>query len=221
MNALHAVGLAVQIALLASTAINATAGTLQVTVTAKDGQPLTDAVVIVEPASGVRAKAPPTTEASIAQHKMQFVPAVSVVPIGSRVRFTNQDAWEHHVRGGPAGLAGLTASPDAGFELRLAGKSSPQTGTSHEVTLVHAGPLQLGCHLHGSMRGFIYVADSPWVVKTNEQGVATLGDLPEGAARLRIWHPDQVVEGVALPVQVQAVSALTVPTQVVPRKRRP
>jgi hypothetical protein len=88
------------------------------------------------------------------------------------------------------------------------------------VTLAQAGPLQLGCHLHGSMRGFVYVADTPWVVKTNAQGVATLSDVPEGAARLRVWHPDQVVEGAALPVQVQAVSALTVPTQVVPRKRR-
>ncbi len=198
----------------------ATAGTLQVTVTGKDGQPLPDAVVLVEPASGARGKAPAPVQASIGQHKMQFVPAVSVVPVGSRVRFTNQDGWDHHVRGMPAGLAGLSARPDAGFELRLAGKVDGQTGASAEVTLAQAGPLQLGCHLHGSMRGFIYVADTPWVVKTNAQGVATLSDVPEGAARLRVWHPDQVVEGAALPVQVQAVSALTVPTQVVPRKRR-
>ncbi len=198
----------------------ATAGTLQVTVTGKDGQPLPDAVVLVEPASGARGKAPPPVQTSIAQHKMQFVPAVSVVPAGSRVRFTNQDGWDHHVRGVPAGMAGLTAGAGAGFELRLAGQVSGQAPASAEVVLQQPGPLQLGCHLHGSMRGFIYVADTPWVTRTDAQGMATLSDVPEGAARVRVWHPDQVVEGAAQPVQVQAVSAVSVPTQVVPRKRR-
>lgn len=198
----------------------ATAGTLQVTVTGKDGQPLPDAVVLVEPASGARGKAPPPVQTSIAQHKMQFVPAVSVVPVGSRVRFTNQDGWDHHVRGAPAGLAGLSAGASAGFELRLAGQVSGQPAASTEVVMGQPGPLQLGCHLHGSMRGFVYVADTPWVVKTDAQGVATLGDVPEGAARVRVWHPDQLVEGAPVPVQVQAVSTATVPTQVVPRRRR-
>jgi plastocyanin len=196
-----------------------TAGTLRVTVTGKDGQPLPDAVVLVEPASGARGKAPPV-QASISQHKMQFVPAVSVVPVGSRVRFTNQDGWDHHVRGAPAGLTSLTASPGVGFELRLAAKVDGQPPASAEVVLGQAGPLQLGCHLHGSMRGFVYVADTPWVVKTDTLGVATLADVPEGAARVRVWHPDQLVEGAPVPVQVQAVSALTVPIQVVPRRRR-
>jgi plastocyanin len=198
----------------------ATAGTLQITVTGKDGLPLPDAVVLVEPASGARGKAPPPVQTSIAQHKMQFVPAVSVVPVGSRVRFTNQDGWDHHVRGVPAGMAGLTAGAGAGFELRLAGQVSGQPPASTDVVMGQPGPLQLGCHLHGSMRGFVYVADTPWVVKTDAQGVATLGDVPEGAARVRVWHPDQLVEGAPVPVQVQAVSTVTVPTQVVPRRRR-
>lgn len=198
----------------------ATAGTLQITVTGKDGQPLTDAVVLVEPASGARGKPPPPVQTTIAQQKMQFVPAVSVVPVGSRVRLTNLDGWDHHVRGVPAGMAGLTAAPGAGFELRLAGQVSGQSPASAEVVLQQPGPLQLGCHLHGSMRGFVYVADTPWVTRTDALGVATLSDVPEGAARVRVWHPDQVVEGAAQPVQVQAVSAVTVPTQVVPRKRR-
>ncbi len=212
-------GLAIVLLAAACTAA-ATAGTLQVTVTGKDGQPLPDAVVLVEPASGARGKAPPPVQVNIGQHKMQFVPAVSVVPVGSRVRFTNLDGWDHHVRGLPAGVAGLTAAPGAGFELRLAGKTEGQPAASAEVVLQQPGPLQLGCHLHGSMRGFVYVADTPWVTRTDAQGVATLNDVPEGAARVRVWHPDQLVEGSSLPVQVQAVSAVTAPTQVVPRRRR-
>jgi plastocyanin len=208
------------VALLALCAAWAQAGTLQITVTDRQGQPLPDAVVVVEPASGARGQAPAPVQTTIAQHKMQFVPAVSVVPVGTRVRFTNQDGWDHHVRGLPAGTAGLTTAPGQGFELRLAGRVDGGTPSSTEVVMSQAGPLQLGCHLHSSMRGFVYVADTPWVVKTDTQGVATLGDVPEGTARVRVWHPDQVVEGSPTAVQVQAVSALTVPTQVVPRRRR-
>lgn len=207
-------------ALLALCAATAQAGTLQITVTDRQGHPLPDAVVVVEPASGARGQAPAAVQTTVAQHKMQFVPAVTVVPVGSRVRFTNQDGWDHHVRGLPAGTAGLTAAPGQGFELRLAGRVEGRAPSSTEVVMAQAGPWQLGCHMHSSMRGFVYVADTPWVAQTDAQGVATLSDVPEGAARVRVWHPDQVVEGSATPVQVQAVSAVTVPTQVMPRRRR-
>lgn len=208
------------VALLSLCAAWAQAGTLQVTVTDRQGHPLPDAVVVVEPASGVRGPSPAAVQTTIAQHKMQFVPAVTVVPVGSRVRFTNQDGWDHHVRGLPAGTADLSAAAGKGFELRLAGRLEDRAPISAEVVMAQAGPLQLGCHMHGSMRGFVYVADTPWAVKTDPQGVATLGELPEGAAQVRVWHPDQVVPGSPATVQVQAVTAVTVPTQVVPRRRR-
>lgn len=199
----------------------AQAATLQVTVLARDGQPLPDAVVILEPVtSGTRPKAPPPTELLVTQQKMQFVPALSVVPLGSRVTFTNLDRWEHHVRGLPAGLAGLTSAPGSGFELRLGGKAEGKAGDSSTVTLDQPGPMQLGCHLHGSMRGSLYVTDTPWAVKTTADGVATLADVPEGAARLRVWHADQLLEGAPTPLNVTSVSTLSVDTRIQPRRRR-
>ena len=208
-------------ALLAALTLTAQAATVQVTVTGRDGQPLPDAVVVIEPANATQARAPAPVQTTIQQQKMQFVPAVSVLPVGSRVRFSNMDGWEHHVRGLPAGLAGLQAGPNAGFELRLEGRAEGKEPQSAEVTLDKAGPLALGCHIHGSMRGFIYVADTPWVLKTDAAGAATLRDVPEGAARVRVWHADQLVEAAPLAVNIQAVSAFNVPTQVQPRRRRP
>lgn len=198
----------------------AQAATVQVTVTGRDGKPLADAVVVLEPAGGQKVRAPAPTQATIAQQKMQFQPAVSVLPLGSRARFTNQDGWEHHVRGTPAGLAGLNAPANAGFELRLAGKLEGKEPSSADVTLDKAGPLQLGCHLHGSMRGFVYVADTPWAAKTNSEGVVTLQDVPEGAAQVRVWHADQLLELPATGISVLPLTVLSVPTQVVPRRRR-
>jgi plastocyanin len=197
------------------------AATLQVTVLARDGQPLADAVVLLEPAVGVVPPAPAPVAVTIQQQKMQFLPAVSLVPRGSTLSFVNLDGWEHHVRGGPAGLAAFTSSGKAGFELRLAGREDGQPPASAEVKVTQAGAIQLGCHLHGSMRGFVYVSDSPWVGKTGANGVTLLPDVPEGPARLRIWHPEQIVETAATPVTVIPVTALSLPTQVQPRKRRP
>jgi len=199
----------------------AQAATVQVTVTGRDGQPLADAVVVIEPANAPKARTPSPVQATITQQKMQFVPAVSVLPVGSRVRFTNLDGWEHHVRGLPAGLAGLNAGPKAGFELRLDGRTEGKEPQGADVTLNQAGPLALGCHIHGSMRGFVFVADTPWAVKTDAAGVATLQDVPEGAARVRVWHADQLVEAAPVAANITAVTALAVPTQVQPRRRRP
>ncbi len=211
--------LVLALCLLAASA--AQAATLQVTVLARDGQPLADAVVILESVgSATRPRPPPPTEVLITQQKMQFVPALSIVPAGSKVTFTNLDRWEHHVRGLPAGLAALTGAATGGFELRLGGKAEGKAAESSTLSLDQAGPMQLGCHLHGSMRGSIYVTDTPWAVKTNADGVATLPDVPEGAARLRIWHADQLLDAAPTPLTVTPVTALSVETRIQPRRRR-
>ena len=199
----------------------AQAATVQVTVLGRDGKPLADAVVIVEPASGAKPASPAPVSAVINQQKMQFVPGTSVLPVGSRVTFTNFDTWEHHVRGMPAGLASLNPGTQPGFELRLDGKAEGKDPASAEVTLAKAGAMQLGCHLHGSMRGFIFVADSPWTLLTDANGVATLQGVPEGAAKVRVVHADQLLEGPPVTVNITPVTALSLPTQVQPRRRRP
>jgi plastocyanin len=201
-------------------ALTTHAATVQVSVLGRDGQPLADAVVVIETTTSEKTRPPAPVHATIHQQKMQFVPAVSVLPVGSRVRFTNLDNWDHHVRGLPAGLAGLHAGPQAGFELRLGGKTEGKEAASADVTLDKAGPVQLGCHLHGSMRGIIFVSDSPWAVKTDASGTAVLQDVPEGAARVRVWHADQLLEAPATPVTIQPATTLRLPTQVVPRRRR-
>lgn len=194
------------------------AATVQVTVLARDGQPLPNAVVVLEVTDGRPVPAPAPAPHTITQERMQFVPAVSVVPVGSRVTFSNQDRWDHHVRGGPPGLQ--TVGNSAGFEFRLAGAVQGQNPSFHERVLDKPGPLQLGCHLHGSMRGFVYVADTPWSVITSAGGVALLSQVPEGSMRLRIWHPDQLVEAAPLIIDVKSVTALNVPTQIQPRRAR-
>jgi len=62
---------------------------------------------------------------------------------------------------------------------------------------------------------------SPWAVKTNADGVATLPDVPEGAARLQVWHVDQLLDATPTLLTVVPVTAISVETRVQPRRRRP
>lgn len=194
------------------------AANLQVTVLGKDGQPLPDAVISIEYAQ-TRPTVPQPMQVEIRQQKMRYFPAVTLVPVGSRITFKNVDGWDHHVRGTAAGAPSFNTGA-TGFELRLAGKVDGKPEPTAEVTLKDVGPVLLGCHLHGSMRGHVFVSDSPWVVLTDAQGQATLQNVPEGAAQLRLWHPDQLVDAKPQAITISPIMALTLPTQITGRQRR-
>ena len=212
-------------------AVSAQAGSLQVTVVDKDGKPTPDAVVIVLPTVKAPAKNPPPMLAVINQEKMQFIPAVTVVSPGAKIRFINSDSWDHHVRMAAPGLslpldpaATSATSTSNGFALRLEGKSEGKPAKSVEVTLDKPGAMGaslLGCFIHGSMSGAVYVADSPWTVKTGADGTATLDDVPDGAATVRVWHAAQVVDLKPQTITLGATPGkLTMQLEVVPRRRR-
>ena len=206
-------------------AIGAQAASLQVTVLDRDGKPLPDAVVVVTPSAKSAAKVLPALQATINQEKMQFVPAVTVVGLGARVRFVNNDAWDHHVRLSPPGLtaAGTPGAGD-GVALRLEGKSDGKPAKFADVVMDKPGALGanvLGCFIHGSMSGHVYVADSPWTVKTGADGIAVLDDLPDGAASLQVWHGLLSVAPKSQPATLSATPGkTTVQLDVLPRKRR-
>ncbi|UUZ69156.1 hypothetical protein LP416_05620 [Polaromonas sp. P2-4] len=72
----------------------------------KEGKPASDAVVVVVPASKTgNPKTPLPSQVTIYQEKMRFVPAVSLVALGAKAQFVNNDPWEHHVRASAAGVA--------------------------------------------------------------------------------------------------------------------
>jgi plastocyanin len=215
------------IALFLSVAATSQAASLSVSVLDRDGKPTADAVVILTPEGKGSPKAALPANATIAQEKMQFTPAVSIVPLGAKVRFVNNDPWDHHIRSSAAGAAQFAADAAAsrGVDLRLEGKSDGKPAKFSEVTMDKAGPqsaVLLGCYLHGSMRGHVYMTDSPWAAKTNAEGVAVFDDLPDGKVTVKVWQADQLVD---LPTQNVIVVAATpakatVQLQVVARKRR-
>jgi len=200
----------------------AKAGNVSVLVLDKDGNPAPDAVVVVlVSGKGGTAQIPLPSQVTIYQEKMRFVPAISLVALGAKAQFVNKDPWEHHVRASAAGVAQFNAASGGGFELRLEGKSDGKPARAAEATFNQTGAVLLGCHIHGSMRGQVYVSESPWAVLTGADGIATLEQVPDGVVQIKVWHPDQLIDMPPQPYTVGAASApLTLKLGVVPRRRR-
>ena len=143
-----------------------------VLVQGKGGIPLADAVVYID-SPGSRVKSP--LNGQIAQKDKRFMPAVTVVRVGSSVSFPNQDTVRHHV---------YSFSPAKSFDIRL------YSGTpANPVVFDKPGLVVLGCNIHDWMLAYVKVVDSPWFGKTDARGGLVLSDVPAGEHVLRVWYP--------------------------------
>jgi plastocyanin len=199
----------------------AQAGPLQVMVLDKEGKPVPDAVVALAPSHPGAVPHTLPEHVTINQQKMRFVPAVTLVAVGAKGTFVNNDPWEHHVRGSAAGIRSFDDSDKGGFEFRLDGKLPGKPAKQAEVTFDKPGPVLLGCHLHASMRGHVYVSDTPWAAITAADGTATFDSVPDGPVFVRVWDADQLID---LPPQQMVLTAApakaTLRLSVVPRRKR-
>jgi plastocyanin len=205
-------------ALLALATSLAQAASVQLTVLNADGKPAPDTVVVVQPTASWPAQPLPPV-AVIEQKDIRFVPYVTVVPVGGSVRFVNRDSFDHHVRSQPGGPLGSVA-PAREFEFRLPPQGKGNN-TSPDLRLDVAGSVVLGCHLHNSMRGHLFVAPTPWFAVTDDQGRVRIDGVPEGQAEVRLWHPDQLTDQPPLRVQVAGALAAEGKLNFSPRRRPP
>ena len=163
---------AVTAALLAG-AVAARAAAVNVVVTDPAGEPLTDAVVTLEPAAG-KLPVKPLAGVQIAQHHLQFDPQVTVVTVGTPVLFPNQDTVRHHV---------YSFSSAKTFQLKL------YSGVPHEpIVFDKPGIAVLGCNIHDQMVAWVVVVDTPFHARSNAAGRVRIDGVPPGGYVLHVWH---------------------------------
>lgn len=149
------------------------------------GQPVSDAVARIEQSQTSAAQEGPAV-AEMDQVDLSFSPKVIAISTGTRVQFPNSDETRHHV---------YSFSPAKTFELRLfRGNEAPP------VEFDQAGLVVIGCNIHDSMVGYIYVTDGEVYGVTDADGGLMLPTFtaPE-SAELIIWHPD-LNDPLALPL---------------------
>ncbi|MGA1799893.1 methylamine utilization protein [Sphingomonas sp. 4RDLI-65] len=163
------------IALLALIAapFEAHAAPVSIDVRGLDGRPLVGAVVTIE-----TPKAPPVTVRGpymVEQRDIAFQPHVLIVPVGAAVGFPNRDKVRHHV---------YSFSKAKRFDLKLYGREDART-----VTFDTPGVVPLGCNIHDSMSGFVFVTATPFAALTDAAGHVAMTGIPAGGAIVRVWHP--------------------------------
>jgi plastocyanin len=161
-------------ALLAA-ALPSAAAEISVTVVDRDGHGIEDAVVTASPAGGKALPVSAAKPAVMDQRDRAFVPRVLAVSVGSRVEFPNNDSVSHQV---------YSFSPAKRFQLAL------YKGETHPpVTFDQPGLVVLGCNIHDSMVGYIYVTPAPYFGTTEASGTLKLKDLPKDDYQIVVWSP--------------------------------
>lgn len=119
-------------------------------------------------------KSTPMKGAMVDQHDFTFIPHVSMVTVGSRVRFPNNDTVYHNV------FAEYNAKK---FDLGM----YPQ-GTEKRVTFDRMGLVVLLCSIHSEMSAYIMVVDTPFFTVADKNGNFRISNLTHGSYRFHVWH---------------------------------
>ncbi|MBC7499877.1 MAG: methylamine utilization protein [Herminiimonas sp.] len=156
----------------------------------KSGAEMADVIIYATPLAGT---VPPPVKAEaavISQQGLQFSPYVTALRVGTEIKFPNNDKIEHHVKS-------FSAAKE--FEIKIY-----ERGTPPPVLFDKPGVVVVYCLLHGWMRAYVMVLDTPYFAKSGVAGAASIDNLPEGSYELKAWHPDMGI--IKLPL-VQTVKA--------------
>ena len=133
-------------------------------------RPAGDAVVYLE--GGL--KAAPMAKATVDQRDKTFVPHVSVVTLGTTVRFPNNDSVFHNVF--------------AYFQAKKFDLGMYPRGASKKVTFDKTGVVSIMCNVHSDMSAYIMVVDTPYFAVTDKNGRFRIPNVPPGTYTLHGWH---------------------------------
>lgn len=134
------------------------------------------------------AKAKPVV---IDQRDSLFVPRVVTVQEGQKVRFENNDLYNHAVNAQSIhaeNVFNVTTPAGQPYEHKFKWQKNP---------------IPIGCVLHSWMRAYVVVAQHPYHAVTDAQGKFRIDNVPPGTHKLSMIHPDTNYRA-AQAVEVQA-----------------
>ena len=146
-------------------------GTVKVTGLASNA----DAVVYIQQAPGTFN--PPAKPVEMDQLKMQFVPHVLPVVLGTGVRFLNSDPTHHNV----------FSPSNEKYNLGTWKRGQTKDYVFSKCAKPPCAYTQL-CLVHPEMEGFVVVLQNPFFAVTNKDGHYEIDNVPPGNYSLGVWH---------------------------------
>ena len=116
--------------------------------------------------------------------KCLFVPHVSAVMAGAKVRIRNSDPILHNTHG--------FLDRQTVFNIAL-----PTKNQVVEITqrIKKPGVVEVVCDAHTHMRAWIVVRDNPYFAVSDDSGQFRIDEIPPGRYRVTAWHAGWVVTG--------------------------
>jgi hypothetical protein len=130
------------------------------------------------------------------QRNHTFIPRVVAIPVGTTIDFPNHDDVLHNV---------YSASPAKRFDVGMYDQ-----GETRSVTFDSPGVVHIGCNVHPTMEGWVFVHTNPYVAVTDAHGGYTIGNVPPGTYQARVWHERLAERSVPVTVTAGGVQALDV-----------
>jgi len=115
--------------------------------------------------------APAAGSYTMVNHDKTFLPPLLVVPVGSTVRFPNEDPFYHSI---------YSDSPLDPFDIGYY-----DTGPGKVVRFAKAAIVNVHCHIHVYMHATIVVVDGPFA--RTDDGRYRLQGVPSGTYELHAW----------------------------------
>ncbi|MDH3257534.1 MAG: hypothetical protein OEM27_07940, partial [Nitrospinota bacterium] len=139
-------------------------------------------VVILETKSKLKVPKQSAQAIQIFQRELQFEPSHSVVMIGSKVTFINDDREVHNIY-----------SKSSGNQFNLGAMAA---GAAREIRLETPGPVILRCNLHKDMMGTVFVVPNGYYARTNANGEYQFDSVKSQEYILEFWHPQLYPEDI-------------------------
>lgn len=131
-----------------------------------------DVLVYFESEAGKPAEAPQEPYV-LTMVRKEFTPRNLVVPVGSTVRFPNEDTILHNV---------FSVSGENRFDLGLY-----RQGEGKSATFEHPGIVRIFCNVHHEMVAHIVVVETPHFARVGVDGSFRIEGVPPGPGTLIAW----------------------------------
>jgi plastocyanin len=109
------------------------------------------------------------------QKQCEYHPHVLAFPAGSTVEILNPDGILHNVHS--------YSKVNTPFNM-----AQPKFKKAMTVKIDKPEAINIKCDVHGWMHGWLFAADNPYVVVTDNNGSFKLTDVPAGTYNLEVWH---------------------------------
>jgi plastocyanin len=171
--------------------IYAEPGDLGASPTPPAGNPFANIVLYLENAASLEPSPNAASDGAaelptMRQRDERFTPHVIAVTTGTTISFPNDDAIYHNV---------FSLSRARTFDLGRYPK-----GASKSLRFDRAGVVQVFCHIHADMSGYILVLPNRYFVTPDSSGRFAIEGIPPGEYRLVAWH--ERIKPIVTPVRV-------------------